>query len=76
VWSETSAFGITDPYFFKDETGSAGTLTSDRYVLMVNEFLFQESRCRYIDLATIRQQTAGPTAQTARQSTNTLSFSL
>ena len=39
------------PYFFDDETGSAVTVTSERYVLMVNEFFFQELRCRDIDLA-------------------------
>ena len=65
-------FGITDPYFFKDEIGSAVAVTSDRYVHIVNELLFPELRGRDIDLATIRQQPAGPTSHTARQSTNTL----
>jgi hypothetical protein len=59
-WSGISVFGTTDPYFFKDEIGSAVTVTSDRYVHMVNEFLFPELRCRDTDLATIRQQPAGP----------------
>ena len=65
-------FGITELYFFKDEIGSAVTVTSDRYVHMVNEFLFPELSCRDTDLATIRQEPVGPTAHTARQSTNTL----
>jgi hypothetical protein len=43
-------FGITDPYFFKDEIGNAITVTSDRYVHMVNEFLFTDLRCRGITL--------------------------
>jgi hypothetical protein len=42
VWSGISAFGIISPYFFEDETGSAVTVTSDRYMHMVNEFLFPE----------------------------------
>ena len=65
-------FGIIDPYFFKDKIGSAVTVTSDRYVDMVNEFLFPELRCRDADLATIRQQPAERTAHNVRQSTNTL----
>ena len=60
MWSGISVFGINDPYFFKDEIGSAVTVTSDWYVRMVNEFLFPELCCRNIDLATIRQQPAGP----------------
>jgi hypothetical protein len=42
VWSAISAFGINDPYFFENETGSAVTVTCDRYMHMVNEFLFRE----------------------------------
>jgi hypothetical protein len=42
VWSGISAFGIIGPYFFEDETGSAVPVTSDRYLHMVNEFLFPE----------------------------------
>jgi hypothetical protein len=58
--------------FFEDNTGSAVTVTSDRYVHMVNEFLYPELRCRDSDLATIWLQSVGPTAHTTRQSTNTL----
>jgi hypothetical protein len=72
MWSGISVFDINDPYFFKDEIGSAVTVTSDWYVHMVNEFLYPELRCRNIDLATIRQQPAGPTTHTARESTKTL----
>jgi hypothetical protein len=70
-----TVFGIIGSYFFKDETGSAVTVTSDQYVHMLNEFLFPALRCRDTDLATIRQQLAGPTAHTTRQSTNTLRVS-
>jgi len=65
-------FGITDLYVFKDENGRAVAVTSDRYVYMVNEFLFPDLSCRDIDLNTIGQEPVGPTAHTARQSTNAL----
>lgn len=40
VWCRILPVTITGPYFFKDETGNAVTVTSDRYVHMVSEFLF------------------------------------
>ena len=46
-----STFSVAGLYFFEDETGSVVTVTSDRYVEMVNEILFPELCCRYIDLA-------------------------
>jgi hypothetical protein len=52
VWFGISTFCIAGLYFSEDETGSVSTVTSDRYVDMMNEFLFPELRCRYIDLAT------------------------
>ena len=72
AWSGISAFGIIGPDFFEDETSSAVTVTSDRYMHMVNEFLFPERRRLDIDLATTWFQRAGATARTARQSTNAL----
>jgi hypothetical protein len=36
VWSGILAFGSIGPYLFEDETGNAVTVTSDRYVHMVN----------------------------------------
>jgi len=72
VWSGISAFRINGPYFFEDETGSAVTVTSNRCMHMVNEFLFPQC-CRHdIDFATTWFQQAGATAPTARQSMNTL----
>ena len=41
VWSGILAFGVIGLYFFDDETGNAVTVTSDRYVHMVNESCFQ-----------------------------------
>jgi hypothetical protein len=40
------------PYFSEDETGNAVTVTSDRYVLMVNEFFLPELRHGDMDIAT------------------------
>ena len=72
VWSGILAFGIIGPYFFEDETGNAVTVTSDRYVHMVNEFLLPELRRRDTDIATFCFQQHGATALTARQSKNAL----
>jgi hypothetical protein len=56
----------------EDETGSAVTVTSARYVHMVNEFFLPELRRRDIDLATCWFQQDGATTLIARQSMNTL----
>jgi len=59
--------------FFDDETDSAVTVASDRYMQVANEFLYPELRHRDIDLAaTVRFQQHDGTAPTARQSKNTL----
>jgi hypothetical protein len=52
AWSGISASGIIGRYFCEDETGSAATVTSDRYVHSANELLFPELRRRDIELAT------------------------
>jgi hypothetical protein len=72
VWSGILAFGIIGPYFFVDETGNAVTVTTDRYVHMVKEFLLPELRRRDTDIATLWFQQDGATALTARQSKNAL----
>ena len=61
VWSGILAFGVNGPYFFEDETGNAVTVTSDRYVYMVNEFLLPELRRRDFDLANFWFQKDGAT---------------
>jgi hypothetical protein len=63
IWSGISAFGVIGPYFFEDESGNAVTLTSDRHVRMVNEFLFPELHSHDIDIATIWCQQDGYTAR-------------
>jgi hypothetical protein len=67
-----TAFGVFGQYFFEDETDSAVTVTSDRYVRMLNDFLLPDSRRRDIDLGTCWFQQTGATAHTAQQSINTL----
>jgi hypothetical protein len=57
---------------FEDESDIADTVTSDRYVTMVNEFLFPDLRHRDIQLDTVRFQQDGVTAHTAQQSMNVL----
>jgi hypothetical protein len=52
VRSGILAFGIIGPYVFEDEPDNAVTVTSDRYVHMVNEFLLPELRRRDMDIAT------------------------
>jgi hypothetical protein len=53
-----------------DEPDVVVTVTSDRYVHTVNEFLFPELRRHDLDHATIWFQEDGATAHTARQSIN------
>jgi hypothetical protein len=72
VRSGILAFGVIGPYFFEDETGNSVTMTSDRYVYMVNKFLLPELRRRDIDHATFWFQKYVATALTTRQSMNTL----
>jgi hypothetical protein len=66
VLSGILAFGIIGPHFFEDETGNTFTVTSDRYVQMVNEFLLPELRRRDMDLATFWFQQDGATEHNAR----------
>jgi hypothetical protein len=56
--------------FFEDNTGAVVTVTSDRYVEMLRNFLKPELRRRGIDLRTLWFQQDGATAQKARTSMN------
>jgi hypothetical protein len=67
------AFGVIGPYCYGDVTNNVVTVTSDRHVHMVYEFLLPELRRRDTDLATFWFQQDVPTTLTARQSMNTLS---
>jgi hypothetical protein len=72
VWFEILTFCIAGLYFFEDETDSVINVTSDRYVDMMNEFLFPELRCRYIDFATDWFLQDEAAVRTTRQSMNIL----
>lgn len=56
IWCRIMVVSITSPYFFKDETGSAITMTSAWYVHMVNDFLFPQLCHHDIDFTTIWSQ--------------------
>lgn len=45
VWRGVGKFGIVGPYFF-EKNGNTVTVTADRYVNMVNNFLKTELRRR------------------------------
>lgn len=42
VWAAMSAHGIIGPYFFENEHGRAVTVTSERYVAMIEDFFTPE----------------------------------
>jgi hypothetical protein len=72
LWFGISTFCIAGLYFFEDKNGSVITVTSDRYVDMMNEFLFSELRCCYIDLATNWFLQDEAAVRTIRQAMNVL----
>jgi hypothetical protein len=68
VWCGVSAFGVLGPYFFENATGQSVTVTSDRYVVMLQEFLNDELCRLHIDKRLVWFQQDGATAHTARHS--------
>ena len=60
------------PLFFEDQNGNTVTVTSDRYVAMLNEFVFPQLQNLNIDVASVYFQQDGATAHTARDSMATL----
>ncbi|KAJ4437439.1 hypothetical protein ANN_17583 [Periplaneta americana] len=67
VWCGVASFGIIGPYFFEDGEGRAVTVTSQRYINMLQTFLAPELRQRVIADVTWFQQD-GATAHTSRAS--------
>jgi len=67
VWCCISKLGIVGPYFFEEE-GIAVTVTSARYVEMLNNFLRSELERRQVNIRDIWFQQNGATAHTARAS--------
>jgi hypothetical protein len=72
VWSGILGFHIIGLYSLDDERGSAVTVTSDRYVHMVNEFLLPELHYCDSEIATFWFQQDEATAHIGRQSMITL----
>jgi hypothetical protein len=60
------------PYFFEDENGLVVTVTSERYVHVLNEYVFPKLRDMGINLARVYFQQDGAAAHTARLSMGTL----
>ena len=67
IWCRILVVSITGPYFFKDEIGSAITMTSDWYVHMVKDFLFPQLCHDNIDFTTIWSQHAIATEHNTQQ---------
>lgn len=69
VWCAVGSFGVWGPYFF-EEGGVAVTVTADRYVDMLRNFL--EPKLRELDHPNVWFQQDGATAHTARRTMDVL----
>lgn len=67
VWCAVGRLGIIGPYFF-EENGVTVTVTSERYIHMVNTFFIPELQRRGVDIQNVWFQQDGATAHTARAS--------
>nr|XP_022903109.1 uncharacterized protein LOC111415594 [Onthophagus taurus] len=72
VWCGVGSFGIIGPYFFEDENNRAVTVTSERYVNMLETFLIPELNRRGLLNNPLLFQQDGATAHTARNSMRVL----
>lgn len=69
VWCAVSCHGVIGPYFFEDERGTAVTVTSERYVNMLETFLAPRLHTfPNLDIQHTWFQQDGATSHTARQS--------
>jgi len=59
--------GIVGPYFFEEE-GATVTVTSERYVEMLRNFLCPQLRSLWVNMEEMWFQQDGATAHTARAS--------
>ena len=67
VWCGISKVGIVGPYFFEEE-GATVTVTSERYVEMLRNFLCPQLRSLWVNMEEMWFQQDGATAHTARAS--------
>jgi hypothetical protein len=68
AWCGVSAFGVLWPHFFENATGQSVTVTSDRYVELMREFLNDELCRLRVDACLVWFQQDGATAHTAQNS--------
>jgi len=68
VWCGISNVGIVGPYFFEEEEGATVTVTSERYVEMLRNFLRPQLRILLVNMEEMWFQQDGATAHTARAS--------
>lgn len=66
VWCGVSSQGILGPYFFDNDAGQPVTVTSHRYVFMLQHYVMREMRRKNIHVEWFQQD--GATAHTARTS--------
>lgn len=72
VWCAVTAERIFGPYFFEDNEGKTVTVTSDRYVDMLNNFFIPSLDELDIDTGLVYFQQDGATPHTAANSMNLL----
>ena len=53
VWCCVASFGVTDPYFFENEAGRAGTVNSACYTEMLRPFLEPELQSLGVETETL-----------------------
>jgi hypothetical protein len=71
VWCAAAAFAIIGPYLFEDERENACTVTSERYVLMLQDFFIPRLQGLPVNKTTYFQQD-GATSHTAKTAMNIL----
>jgi len=67
-----SRLGVIGPFFFEDARGATATVTTERYVFMLENFLIPELRRRRINTRHVWFQQDGATAHTARATMETV----
>ncbi|XP_045457214.1 uncharacterized protein LOC123667306 [Melitaea cinxia] len=72
VWCAISAKKIIGPFFFENDQGATVTVTSERYIDMINIFFVPQLQEEGIDKSSVWFQQDGATAHTARVSMGTL----
>jgi len=66
VWCGVASFGIIGPYFFEDDRGVAVTVTSERYLKMLQDFVLPQLGMVDVDVEQLWFQQDGATSHTAR----------